>query len=54
MGKEISIKQPQDIEKKNTENEVISNNFRKLISEIVLEIIIKRKKNGCHWIYKDK
>jgi hypothetical protein len=61
MGKEKTIYQLPDIEKKNrnfvenpVENEENSDNFRKLIAEIIVEIIIKRKRNGCDRVYKNK
>jgi len=54
MEQITSIIPAESIEKKNTENEDNSDNFRKLLAEIVLEIIIKRRKNGRHWVYKDK
>jgi hypothetical protein len=61
MGKGTTICQFDDIEKKNRnsiekpiENEKNSDNFRKLIAEIIVEIIIKRKKNGCDRVYKNK
>jgi len=31
-----------------------SNNFRKLIAEIIVEIIIKRSRNGRNRVYQDK
>lgn len=54
MEQKTTITPVETIEKKNVENEDFSDNFRKLLAEIVLEIIIKRKKNGRHWVYKDK
>jgi hypothetical protein len=54
MEQAPSIIPANDIEKKNTDNEDNSDIFRKLLGEIVLEIILKRKKNGRHWVYKNK
>ncbi|MFI5138040.1 MAG: hypothetical protein ACHQIM_09440 [Sphingobacteriales bacterium] len=61
MEKEITIYQPEGIEKKyeNTgknpnENEENSHNFRKLIAEIIVEIMIKKRKNGCDRVHKNK
>nr|WP_259068589.1 hypothetical protein [Mucilaginibacter sp. X4EP1]MCS3814010.1 hypothetical protein [Mucilaginibacter sp. X4EP1] len=61
MSKENAIYRLQDIEKKNinfvenpVENEENSDNFRKLIAEIIVEIIIKKKRNGCDRVYKNK
>jgi len=58
MDKEITIYQPEDIEKKNKNeaknlslNEENSGNFRKLIAEIIVEIIIKKKRNGRDRVY---
>ncbi|MFA6084191.1 hypothetical protein [Mucilaginibacter sp.] len=31
-----------------------SHNFRKLIAEIIVEIIVKKQKNGCDRIHKNK
>ncbi|SDH53956.1 hypothetical protein ACRQ5D_22510 [Mucilaginibacter sp. P25] len=54
MEQKSAITCTETIDKKNSENEDFSNNFRKLLAEIVLEIIIKRRKNGRHWVYKNK
>jgi hypothetical protein len=61
MNKEITIYQPESIEKKNEDvaknnsiNEENSDNFRKLIAEVIVEIIIKRKRNGCDRVHQDK
>lgn len=54
MEPEKVIISTQDIEKKNAVNEDNSDNFRKLIGQIITEIILKRKKNERRWIYKDK
>ena len=61
MDKEITIYQPESIEKKNGNeaknislNKENSGNFRKLIAEIVVEILVKKQKNGCNRLYQDK
>ena len=61
MDKEMTIYQPESIEKKNKNeaknlglNQENGDNFRKLIAEIIVEIIIKMKRNGCDRVYKNK
>jgi len=61
MSKEITIVSAETIEKKNEDKAKNlskdlenSNNFRKLIAEIIVEIIIKRSRNGRNRVYQDK
>ncbi|MFD2288878.1 hypothetical protein GJU39_06195 [Pedobacter petrophilus] len=53
-----SIKSPIIIDKKNVglakNIDKKSEDFRKLIAEIIVEIIISRQKNGCNRICKNK
>ena len=61
MFEEITIYSAESIEKKNeesaknlAENEENSNNFRKLLGEIIIEIIVKKHRNGCDRVHQDK
>ncbi len=61
MSKEIIINQQDNIEKKNKEtaknlskDEENSDNLTKLIAEIIVEIIVKKHRNGRNRIYQDK
>jgi len=61
MEKEITIYPSENIEKKNEDlaknlgfDAENSDNFRKLLGQVIIEIILKRKKNGRRWVYKNK
>ncbi len=61
MEKEITIYPSETIEKENEDlaknlgfDAENSDNFRKLLGQIITEIILKRKKNGRRWVYKNK
>jgi hypothetical protein len=61
MKKKTAINVPEIIEKKYnypaknlSENEENSTNFRKLIAEVIVEIITKRYRHGCDRVYKNK
>ena len=61
MKQEITIYPAETIEKKNKNNakniginEENCDSFRKLIAEIMVEIIIKRSRNGRNRVHQDK